>query len=155
MLLMFNITFSATTLYIHPNKRFDVKCIEKCLKLLNFLHRHHSVRLADGGVPYRGRVEINVNGTWGTVCSVLWTIKDAEVVCRMLNFSAPIVASKYAAFGEGRGPMWLQSVKCIGNESSLLDCSHNALGIGSGDHSKDVSVVCGKSLRFIHFIVRF
>ena len=100
-------------------------------------------------------MEINVNGTWGTVCSVLWTIKDAEVVCRMLNFSAPIVASLYAAFGEGRGPMWLQSVKCIGNESSLLDCSHNALGIGSGDHSKDVSVVCGKSLRFIHFIVRF
>ena len=89
-------------------------------------------------------MEINVNGTWGTVCSLSWNIKDAEVVCRMLNFSAPIVASMYAAFGEGRGPIWLQSVKCIGNESSLLDCSHDGLGISGCRHHDDVSVVCGK-----------
>ena len=65
-------------------------------------------------------------------------------MCRMLNLSAPIAAPKYAAFGEGRGPVWLQSVQCIGKESSLLDCSHDALGLGSCKHSEDVSVVCGK-----------
>ena len=114
------------------------------LILLNVLHRHQSVRLADGGVPYQGRVEINVKGTWGTVCSYWWNIKDAEVVCRMLNLSAPIAAPKDAAFGEGRGPVWLQSVRCIGNESSLLDCSHGGLGLGICAHNEDVSVVCGK-----------
>ena len=144
MLFMFKIICSATALYIHPNKRFNVIYIEKYLMLLNFLHRHHSVRLADGGVPYRGRVEINVNGTWGTVCSSSWNIKNAEVVCRMLNFSTPIYVSKYSVFGEGRGPVWLKSVKCIGNENSLLDCSHDGLGLGNCKHSSDVSVVCGK-----------
>ena len=115
------------------------------LVLLNFLHRHQSVRLADGGLPYQGRVEIYVKGTWGTVCSYgWWKIKEAEVVCRMLNFFAPIAAPIHSAYGEGRGPVWLLSVQCIGNESSLLDCSHGGLGIGGCDHYRDVSVVCGK-----------
>ena len=65
-------------------------------------------------------------------------------MCRMLNLSAPIAAPMYAAFGEGRGPVWLTSLQCIGNEKSLLDCSHRGLGVGYSSHNRDVSVVCGK-----------
>ena len=104
------------------------------------------VRLADGGAPNQGRVEINVGGVWGTVCSNGWDINDAQVVCRMLNLSAATAAPRYAAFGEGRGPIWLAYVQCTGNENSLLDCTHNGLGNNYCGHYYDAGVVCGSAV---------
>ena len=91
-------------------------------------------------------MEINVEGVWGTVCGGGWDINDAHVVCRMLNLSAATAAPRYAAFGEGRGPIWLGYVRCTGNENSLLDCTHNGLGYNHCGHYYDAGVICGSTV---------
>ena len=45
-----------------------------------------AVRLVDGIVPYRGRVEFCVDERWRTICSSRWDHNDAAVVCRQLGY---------------------------------------------------------------------
>ena len=41
-----------------------------------------AIRLVDGSSGREGRVEVCMDGHWGTVCSNAWTEEDAYVVCR-------------------------------------------------------------------------
>ena len=93
-------------------------------------------------LPSSGRVEVFYNGKWGTICDNLWGSQDADVVCRQLGYDGALSAPRAAAFGQGTGPIWLDNVRCIGNEKSILRCSHQGWGIENCGHSKDAGVVC-------------
>ena len=88
-------------------------------------------------------MEVNYNGEWGTVCDDGWSTYDANVVCRQLGFGSSGVVYYSAYFGQGSGPIWLDSVICTGDEPMLLNCVHLGINVTrSCDHSEDAGVRC-------------
>ena len=101
------------------------------------------VRLVGGNSYNEGRVEINYNGEWGTVCDDGWNDTDAGVVCRQLGFGSSGTSYSNAYFGEGSGSIWLDNIECTGNETTLASCGHLGLMITRNcSHSEDAGVKC-------------
>uniref|UniRef100_W5MMB3 Si:dkey-21h14.12 n=1 Tax=Lepisosteus oculatus TaxID=7918 RepID=W5MMB3_LEPOC len=89
-----------------------------------------------------GRVEVRFEGSWGTVCDDSWDLQDAQVVCRQLGCGAAVRAVGDASFGRGHGAIWLDEVKCAGDERHLWDCCRSPLGQSDCAHKEDAGVVC-------------
>lgn len=111
----------------------------------------YDVRLTNSAVRHAGRIDLRINGIWGTLYSHYYYIQWASldrVICRQLNFSDSILAVGRAAFGPGTGPQWhrARDIHCLGHESSLQNCAHSSqpqLKIYS--HDQDLSVICKPS----------
>ncbi|XP_043535013.1 neurotrypsin isoform X1 [Chiloscyllium plagiosum] len=101
-----------------------------------------AIRLVDGENSKEGRVEVYLDGEWGSVCDDGWTDRDARVVCRQLGYSGQSKARTMAYFGEGHGPIHLDNVRCTGHENSLDECGTPGFGIHNCWHGEDAGVIC-------------
>ena len=98
-----------------------------------------SIRIANGSILNEGRVEVCVNGVWGSVCDDGWDKTDAYVICQQLGFSelgtvqlldaiiklyimTEPLAYLGSTFGESIGPIVYSNVECGGWEKSLDEC---------------------------------
>ncbi|NXG66543.1 HIPL1 protein, partial [Hemiprocne comata] len=109
--------------------------------------RNGAVRLVEQQSRSRsqGRVEVYINGEWGTVCDDGWSSAAAAVVCRQLGFPYVVRASKKAEFGEGSSlRILLDDVQCSGQEKTLLECSHADVGTHNCSHEEDAGAVCSR-----------
>ncbi|XP_071823784.1 neurotrypsin-like [Apostichopus japonicus] len=101
-----------------------------------------NIRLAGGSTPNEGRVEVFVNGEWGTVCDDSWDIIDAAIVCRQLGYPGAVRARSSAHYGEGSGRIWLDNVACAESSLSLQDCPKSEIGVHNCNHKEDAGVEC-------------
>lgn len=76
------------------------------------------------------------------VCADRFSNEAALVACRQLGLSGLGVVASPATFGPGSGPVLLDNVQCLGNETSLADCKHAGLGVHNCQHSEDVGISC-------------
>uniref|UniRef100_A0A3Q0RS79 Neurotrypsin n=1 Tax=Amphilophus citrinellus TaxID=61819 RepID=A0A3Q0RS79_AMPCI len=100
------------------------------------------IRLVGGPSKSEGRVEVFHAGQWGSICDDQWDDSDAEVVCRQLGLSGVARAWSQAHFGKGSGRVWLDEVRCTGNELTLEQCPKSAWGEHNCLHSEDAGVSC-------------
>ena len=47
-----------------------------------------------------------------------------------------------------RGPIWIDDINCIGNETSIFDCKHKPYGVSNCRHDEDVSVDCSLGMHY-------
>ena len=120
---------------------------------------HGQAHLTGGSTVREGRLEICINGAWGTVCSASFFDDDASVACVQMNFERMGTLLCIIAFasvekcarvipfflcchvgalyrGEAGSntqnlisPIFLRNLRCTGCENSLLDCGSSPLGI--------------------------
>ena len=95
-----------------------------------------------------GVLQIYLNGGWGSVCDDRWTSLDSQVVCSQLNLSYPISYSTLPILrtlnlqSPSNSPIWLDEVRCTGDERLLIDCLSLPSGAHDCTHREDVNLMC-------------
>ncbi|XP_044904780.1 CD5 antigen-like isoform X2 [Felis catus] len=101
------------------------------------------VRLVGGDHRCEGRVELQQDDEWVTVCDDYWNMDSVAVLCRELGCGA----ARKTMSGTVYGPVtpkdqkvFIHSFRCNGIEESLSQCEReDAIGCS---HVEDVGVVC-------------
>ncbi|KAK1790412.1 hypothetical protein P4O66_014313, partial [Electrophorus voltai] len=125
----------------------EQKHLQKHVKCSSFPYQrqcsvHLPLRLSGPEGSCSGRLEVYYNATWGSICDDQWDIRDAEVVCRQLGCGKALRADGSAAFGDGKGMIWLNRVECRGDEIHLWDCSYSLKNHTDCSHKEDAGVTC-------------
>ena len=55
----------------------------------SFVTGSEQLRLIGGKTNHSGTVEINIAGSWGTICDASFDRLDAVVICRILGYQRP------------------------------------------------------------------
>ncbi|XP_068098304.1 scavenger receptor cysteine-rich domain-containing group B protein-like [Hyperolius riggenbachi] len=85
-----------------------------------------AVRLV-GPNSCEGRVEVFSGNAWGSVCSALWDLHDAQVLCSELSCGTAVEASSNGKYGRGPPYSGLTYFQCTGAEKDLLSCPYTNL----------------------------
>ena len=64
------------------------------------------------------------------------------MICHQLGYPYAVAAPLSAHYGEGSGPIWLDNIHCLGNESDIFTCAYSGVGNHDCTHNEDASVEC-------------
>jgi len=141
---------SSLSRFLYEEREQKQMILGEVRKHVNDVTKMKGVRLigADGHpAKYFGRVEVFMHGQWGTVCDDYATNGLARTVCRSLfgeeDLQAQVITNTYE-FNETTipFPIWMDDVKCTGEELSIYDCERSWKKHDCS-HKEDVAVNCG------------
>jgi hypothetical protein len=106
-------------------------------------YKNGDVRLVGGSYSWEGRVQMYINGEWGTFSQSDTDAVDALVACRQLGYDTRYGYTaenggydyRFVTEGEGRH----QNLHCTGVEYRLLECEK---GFWSWGHYHDWGIFC-------------
>ncbi|KAG7260220.1 hypothetical protein CRUP_033847, partial [Coryphaenoides rupestris] len=75
---------------------------------------------------------------------------NAEVVCNSVQCGTAMQVKQRAFYGEGKGRIWMDDVRCTGKEASLADCERRDFGSHNCGHGEDVGVICSEHLKLVN-----
>ncbi|KAF7996923.1 hypothetical protein HCN44_002569 [Aphidius gifuensis] len=123
-----------------PKKTYDYQSKKSTI---NDSYKFVKLRLANGQNRNEGRVEIKLgNDDWGAVCGDGWSLLEAGVVCRQLNFGYASKAIQINYSNNQKLPISMSGIKCRGNEKSISDCLHDTIKQCPGNIENVASVIC-------------
>jgi hypothetical protein len=102
----------------------------------------------DNTSMYSGRIEVLNNGVWGGICAGAITLNDAKVICRQIGgplFSVQLVPTQSIdppGFGAMSGPMWIDILRCTGNEPNIASCPDVELIDHTCDPAEALGLIC-------------
>ena len=88
-----------------------------------------------------GRIEVYLNGQWGTICDDVWgtsvMLANAKVACRQLGL--PWSGALAAHYGPNDAlPILTDNVACVGSETTLSTCPRRTEGSSNCGHTGDI-----------------
>ncbi|WKY09273.1 hypothetical protein Q1695_001993 [Nippostrongylus brasiliensis] len=96
------------------------------------LPKKKNIRLVDddgNDEVTEGRLEVFVDGTWGTVCNRTWSAQLAQLSCNQLGLIAdPEFFENWRIFrSQGELPMIMDNIRCEENEVDITQCRHDGV----------------------------
>ncbi|XP_060557238.1 scavenger receptor cysteine-rich type 1 protein M130-like [Ruditapes philippinarum] len=106
-------------------------------------HNITDVRLVGGTGPYDGRVEVQINDDWGTVCGYSIGSYDADTLCKSMGFKLTRYSADPSVYGQGTGAIYIGYMRCYATNTHVNQCSYNLPPRRRYcSHSRDISLVC-------------
>ena len=107
------------------------------------------VRLVGGLTDHEGRLQVNIDGQWGTVCDFEWTIQSAAIACQQMGLVLnpedwKILPSDMPREGTN-DPILMTYVRCNDLDTDIRKCKraeHIADFVNSCSHEFDVGLRC-------------
>lgn len=97
--------------------------------------------LRNGKGPCEGHLQVYHRGEWGYVGDTNWNNSTEKVACRSTSCGDPV-----SSRGDlrGGGKVWLNELKCNGDESQLWDCKHPGFGQSVSRKDAVMKVRCSR-----------
>lgn len=104
------------------------------------------LELVDGRNSIEGRLRVEINGKYGTVCNKAWTIQNSKIVCQQMGLILDpnfyIYYKKLFNDHRSNEAILMSEVQCDGLDTNLFECRHTSPNDHTCTHEDDVWLKC-------------
>lgn len=102
------------------------------------------------GIPKVCQCSGKILNPFGRI-SILLQIRHSFVMLCFMLYRGGVVLTG-SSYGGGRGPIWMDDLECLGNETSIQSCTRKPWGVNNCGHDEDVAVSCTPGRRRLYCI---